>query len=47
MTPLALACDLRQPLEKQGFGAKKCQIDGGARWVTAKMRICGLVLTAA
>lgn len=44
---LALACDLRQTLEKQGYSASSCHAEGGTQWVTAKTRNCGLVLTAA
>jgi hypothetical protein len=47
MTLRTLACDLRQPLEKQGCSANSCHADRGTRWVTAKTRTCGSVLTAA
>ena len=47
MISLNLACDLRQTLETQGYFAHLCHADRGTQWVTAKMRICGLVLTAA
>ena len=47
MICLNLACDLRQTLETQGYFAHLCHADRGTQWVTAKMRICGLVLTAA
>jgi copper chaperone CopZ len=42
----ALPRDLRQALEKQGFGRSTCQSDGGTRWVTRQRAICGSVLTA-
>ena len=45
LTSRPLARDLRQALEKQGFGPSICQDDRRTQWVTRKTMICGSVLT--
>ena len=45
MTSLALARNLRHTPTKQGYSANSCYADRGTRWVTAKTRICGSILT--
>ena len=45
MTSFALARDLRYAPARQGFSANSCHADRGTRWVTAKTRICGSILT--
>ena len=47
MTSFALARDLRYTPAKQVYSANSCHADRGTRWVTAKTRICGSILTAA
>jgi len=43
---LVVARDLRQTPEQQGYFAHSCHADRGTPWVTAKIAICGSVLTA-